>query len=93
MPAKDVPGKIGYPIELRIGGGTAMQPIGRTDVSWPGPYVWVYARPGWLNYLEVSVTVADGVVSSVDVEYDDVGVYRTTGAPAPAAPSLSSVLK
>jgi hypothetical protein len=93
MPAKDVPGRIGYPIDVRISGSKAMAPIGRAATSWPGPYVWVYARPGWFNLLEVNVIVLDGVVSSVNVEYDDVRVYSTAQTPAPAARDLSSVLK
>jgi hypothetical protein len=94
MPANEVPGKIGYPIDVRISGSTAIAPIGRSDATWPGPYVWVYAQPGWLNYLEVNVVMIDGAVSSVNVEYDDARVYSTTHpSPAPAAPSLSSVLK
>ncbi len=91
MLARDVPNRIGYPIDVKIHGSQSMDPLVHS-VDWPGPYVWIYARPGWLPGLEASVTLVDGVVSRVDVEYDNRFVY-STDTPAPVgAPALSKVL-
>ena len=92
MRANEVARRIGYPIELAISGSRSVDPIGHT-AAWPGPYVWVYARPGWFDRLEVNVIMANNAVSSVNVEYDDARVYSTEGAAAPAAPKLSTLLK
>ena len=92
MRANEVAAHIGYPVEVQIQGSRLLEPIGHV-AAWPGAYVWVYARPGWFDRLEVNVVVANDIVSSVNVEYDDARVYSTEGGPAPAAPKLSTVLK
>lgn len=93
MPVSEVPAKIGYPLDVRIDGATLIHPLGQVNKSWPGDYEWIYVQPGLFGYLEVSVTVSGGTVSRVDVEYDDVRVYSTSGPAAPAAPALATVLE
>lgn len=92
MPEDQVIAELGHPVEVRVTPIRAPATAGRSPQQVDAA-AWTYARPGLFDRLEVNVIVANGVVASVDVEYDDAVVYTTNGVITPSGPPLSDLLE